>query len=196
VKLPTAHLIVASAAVIACSGGQPTDAAPVASETPLRAESCREEVDATDPNATPYLLCPGVAGYSLIVRSVDSGRQSIEVVDPAKRTFPLDYHEFVTRNMADLGGQAQWWVQQRAGQSVPVALAVRVNAHEDDDDPAQVTSRYIAVAKILPEQACVIERIADGPDAQAAVRKAVQSAPEAACAPALPPMAVDGDVVR
>src|SRR4029450_8245297 len=53
-------------------------------ETGLSGSSCAKEVDRNDPNETPYLVCPGVGGYTLIVRRVDAGRQSIDVVDPAK----------------------------------------------------------------------------------------------------------------
>jgi hypothetical protein len=186
--------------VCGCSPDQPVENVSVAevasSETPLRGDACRNEIDKADPNETPYLLCPGADGYTMIVRPVDTGRQSIEVVDAAKRTFPLDYQEYITRHMFELDDRAQWWLAARNGQQVPIALAVRVHAHEDPNSPEKVTQSYIAVAKITADQACVTERIADGPDAAARVRSAATSAPDQRCASPLPPMTVDGTIVR
>lgn len=56
--------------------------------TSLEAGSCNQETDQNDPNAASYLLCPGVAGYELIVRQVDSGRTSIDVVDAIAARLP------------------------------------------------------------------------------------------------------------
>jgi hypothetical protein len=44
--------------------------------TDIDAPSCKKDIDRTDPNETPYLACPGVAGYALIVCRVDAGRES------------------------------------------------------------------------------------------------------------------------
>jgi hypothetical protein len=164
--------------------------------TDLRAGPCHEEIDKTDPNDTPYLVCPGVAGYTLIVRRVDAGRQSIDVVEPGRRVFPLDYQEFVSRYMTTLGSQAEWRVATRAGKQVPIALIVRVQAREDPGDPEKVTHSYLAVAKIAPNQACVTERIPEGAQSDAAARTAADLAPEKPCAQRLPGMTVDGVVVR
>jgi hypothetical protein len=160
-------------------------------QTPLGAASCRKEIDKTDPDETPYLLCPGVAGYSLIVRRVDSGRRSIDVVDPAQRVMPLNYQDVVTRHMSSLADSAEWRVANRDGRQVPLALVVRVRAREDGDQPEKVTASYAAVAKITSNEVCVTDRIADGPQAEAAIRAAADSAQGRACAPALPRLAAD-----
>jgi hypothetical protein len=158
--------------------------------------SCRSEIDKSDPNETPYLVCPGVRGYSLIVRRVDSGRQSIDVVDSAQQTFPLSYHEVVTRFMSDLDSTAEWRVANRDGKQIPVALIVRVHAHEDLDTPEKVTRTYFAVAKITPNEACVTDRIPEGAQSENELRSAADSAPQRPCAPAQPPMTADGTIVR
>ena len=164
--------------------------------TDLGAGSCRKEIDKNDPNETPYLVCPGVAGYALIVRRVDAGRQSIDVVDSAQRVLPLNYHEFVTRHMSTLDGKAEWRVATRDGKQVPIALIVRVQAREDNDNPEKVTRSYLAVAKITPNDACVTDRIPEGAKAEADVRSAADSAQDRPCAPPQPRMTVDGTVVR
>ena len=164
--------------------------------TGLGAGSCTKEADKTDPNETPYLVCPGVAGYALIVRRVDAGRQSIDVVDAAQRVLPLNYQEFVTRHMSTLDGKAEWRVATRDGKQVPIALIVRVQAREDNDNPEKVTHSYIAVAKIAPNQACVTDRIPEGTQSEAEVRSAADSAQERQCASPQPRMTSDGVVIR
>lgn len=164
--------------------------------TDLGREACREEIDRTDPNETPYRVCPGVAGYTLIVRRVDSGRESIEVVDPARRVFPLDYQEFVTRHMCTLGSEAEWRVATRDGRQEPLALIVPVQARENADDPAEVTTTYLAVARLAPGETCVTDRLVDGTHSQAEVRRAADAAPARPCVPPQPPMTVDASPVR
>ncbi len=162
-------------------------------QTGLGPGSCKQVIDKNDPNGTSYLLCPGVAGYSLIVRRVDSGRQSIDVVDAAQRVHPLDYQEFVTRHMSNLDGNAEWRVAARDGKQVPIALIVRVQAREDNDNPEKVTRSYLAVAKLAPETACVTGTMPEGtPEAE--VRRTADSALERPCAQPLPPM-TSGEVV-
>ena len=164
--------------------------------TDLGGGSCRKEIDKNDPNETPYLVCPGVAGYTLIVRRVDAGRQSIDVVDLAQRVFPLDYHEFVTRHMSTLDGKAEWRVATKDGKRVPIALIVRVQAREDNDNPEKVTRSYFAVAKVTPNEVCVTDRIPEGVQSEAEVHRAADSAQERQCAPAQPRITVAGAVVR
>src|SRR5262245_17785860 len=120
-RLPMARMLFCSALLL--SGCSPTDGDPAAlsktsietTHTNLSAESCAKEIDKTDPNETPYLVCPGVAGYALIVRRVDAGRRSIDVVDPERRVFPLEYQEFVTRHMSTLAHQAEWRIAMKDG---------------------------------------------------------------------------------
>lgn len=164
--------------------------------TDIGSVSCKKEIDKNDPNETPYLMCPGVAGYTLIVRRVDAGRQSIDVVDSAQRVFPLDYHEFVTRHMSTLYGKAEWRVATKDGKQVPIALIVRVQAREDNNNPEKVTHSYFAVAKVMPNEVCVTDRIPEGVQSEAEARSAADSARERQCASAQPRIIVDGTIVR
>jgi hypothetical protein len=164
--------------------------------TDLTAGSCRKEIDITDPNETPYLLCPGVAGYSLIVRRVDAGRRSIDVVDPAQRVLPLQFHELVTRSMSTLADRAEWRVSASDGKQVPVSLIVRVQARENNDKPEQVTGTILAVVKIARNEACVTDRIPDSAQSEIEARRAADAARDRPCVQPLPPVTVDGAVVR
>jgi hypothetical protein len=190
---PSVVIALSFLSLSSCSGSEGNDAGQtsVATEsiyTELTPATCRTEIDNSDPNETPYQVCPGVAGYSLILRLVDSGRQSIDVVDPAQRVFPLAYHEFVTRHMSTIEGRAEWRVTTQDGRQVPIALIVAVHAREDLDNPETVTHHYLAVAKVAPNEACVTQTIVEGSRAESAVRSAADSAGATPCLAAQPPV--------
>lgn len=164
--------------------------------TDIGAGSCKKEIDRTDPNETPYLVCPGVAGYALNVRRADAGRRSIDIVNPSQRAFPVNYQEVVTRYMFTLSDKAEWRVETRGGKQAPVALIVRVQAHEDNDNPEKVTRTYLVVAKITPDEACVTDKIPEGTLPEGEVRSTADSARERPCAPPQPHLTGDGVVIR
>lgn len=200
-SLAVAGLVTLSLFLSGCRARNEEPATPPQSEiesvyTSLGGASCKQQVDKNDPNETTYLVCPGVTGYGLIVRHVDSGRDSIEVVDPSQRVFPLNYQEYITRRMFSLDSRAEWRVATRDGKQVPIALIVRLRAHESSKDPAMVTQTYIAVAKIAPNEACVTSRIPEGSQPDTEVRSAADSAAGKPCLPPQPPMVVGGVVGR
>lgn len=165
--------------------------------TDLGPASCRQEVDKSDPNEARYLICPGAAGYSLIVRRVDAGRRSIDVVDASQRRFPLDIQEVVTRHMASLDDKVEWRLSVQEGRRLPIALIVRVKAREDGNNPGQVTRTLVAVAKITPGEVCITDRNPEpAQQAEAELRRTADSAPSRPCAPALPRVVEGGVVIR
>lgn len=153
----------------------------------LQDPSCRSEVDQSDPNETPVQICPGAAGYSLVVRKVGSGRKSIDVVDPRQETSRLALQEVVTRHMFGLDRQLQWRLTSRQGQLIPVALVLRVHVHESEDRPEVVTQSYVAIAKITPEEVCITARYLASELDAAGLQKAADAAVNQDCAPAQPP---------
>lgn len=174
------RLLVAGPGLFLLFACQATDTAPLQSVfTDLAGNACKQETDKGDPNETPFLECPGVGGYTVIVRKTDAGRKSIDIVDPAKRVFPLRYDEFVTRDMSELGARAEW----RIADGKPVALIVRVRAHEDAANPEKVTRSYFAVAKITESGICVTDRIPEETKTEIEIRNAADSAPKRECAP-------------
>ncbi|MBZ5625011.1 MAG: hypothetical protein LAQ69_40860 [Acidobacteriia bacterium] len=162
----------------------------------IAAESCRHEVDHDDPNETPYLVCPGIAGYSLIVRRVDAGRESIDIADPSQRAFPLNYQDFITRHMFSLDDKAEWRVTTKDRIRTPIALIARVHAHEEEANPDKVTRTYLALAKITPAQTCVVASIPEGTLSEDDVRRTADSAPGRQCVPPLPHMTEGREVIR
>jgi hypothetical protein len=119
--------------------------------TDLRGGACSEEIDKSDPNNTPFLLCPGAGGYRLRVRQVESGRQSVDVVSPTGQVLPLSIQNKVTRAMNSLGPQAEW----RLLRGLPLALILKVEVREDVFDPEKITRALYAVAKLQPAEACI-----------------------------------------
>ena len=149
--------------------GASAPAAPKSVYTQLSGDLCKQEIDRSDPNEIPYMVCPGAAGYALIVRRVGSGRRSIDVIDTAGRRHPLNY-ELLTPHMFSLGERAEWRVTTKDGQQIPVALIVRIDERKSIDQPAKITGSYFAVAKITPTGACVIDRIAKSSTTEAVLR--------------------------
>jgi len=122
--------------------------------------------------------CPGIAGYSLLVQD-DDARMSIVVVAPDGGQHPLEYWQVVTTAFSTLGEKAEWRVKPQSGKPVPIALIVRVYADESSDP--NVAAPYLAVAKITPQAACVIARIAPGADMNSQARVIADGAAEKPC---------------
>ncbi len=157
--------------------------------TSLNVTSCHKAVDEGSPDETPYLSCPGVAGYALNVRSVEAGRLSIDLVDAAHHQSPLNFQDVVTRSMCSLDDKVEWRVTRQSGEPRPRALIVGVHAREDQDDPAKITSTYFAIAKITAASVCVTDRILRGTKSEAEVRALADSSRNRPCAPELPRVA-------
>lgn len=123
---------------------------------------CKTHTDPTDPNSTAYKLCPGVAGYQLIVRKMGAGRKSIEVITDAEVSYPLDYQDLVTKGMFHIGDRAEWRIAKDSAQARPLALIVEIHAHDDLDQPERVTTTYLALAKLSAAEICVTDVIVQG----------------------------------
>lgn len=121
--------------------------------TDLQGAACKEEVDRTDPNETRFWDCPGPNGYSLRVRQVESGRQSVDLVAPTGKVMPLSIQDKVTRSMTSLGPKAEW----RLDRDVPVGLLIRVEAREDVLNPEKITRTIWAAANVRPDAACITQ---------------------------------------
>lgn len=143
----------------------------------LSISSCEKIADKNDPNETPYYICPGVAGYTLASRTVDSGRESIGVINPAKQESPLNFERVITNQMAELGKRAEW----RINQKIPVALIIPVRVHGDPELPEKVTQTYLAIAKITLQETCVTSRILKGSLSQSKIYALADSAPQKKC---------------
>jgi hypothetical protein len=164
--------------------------------TGLDAASCESRIDPEDPNQTKFLFCPGAAGYSLIVRRVDSGRHSVEIVEPNQHLIPLNYQEFVTRAMSNVTGKAEWRVRTENGSQKPIALTVRLQAREDLEEPETVTNTYVAIAKITPAETCVTDVFAADAKPESEWRVLADSANQRPCVKPQPPLSAGRKTAR
>lgn len=122
--------------------------------TEMTPEKCKtESVDAGMPGN--YIgKCAGAGGYGLEVY-LDDGRNSIGVILPNKKTIGLDFWNYFG-NFSELGEKAEW----RFKGKMPVALIVRLNVSDRDDDGGQTS--YLVVSKIGPRFACVTDIVKPG----------------------------------
>ena len=134
--------------------------------TDLAPARCKT-VSVTKENAGSVQRCPGVAGYTLLVED-DDLRQSVTVVAPGGKKYPLHYWQVVTSAFSSVGDKAEWRVEKRkGGRAQPYALIVRVNASENPEKPDEKTS-YLAVAKITKAGACVTDKVKTNEEARQA----------------------------
>ncbi|MBK8011365.1 MAG: hypothetical protein IPK13_08445 [Deltaproteobacteria bacterium] len=130
--------------------------------TTIRDGSCETFTEPDDPNDTPVLRCPGLFGYSLIVRRVGSGRRSIDVVAPSGKTFPLSFDEIVTRGMFQLHREIEWRVRRGPSETdapTPVGMIARVSSFDNPKEPGHATRTYWVVVKLGLADACVTHRV-------------------------------------
>lgn len=119
--------------------------------------------------------CPGVAGYTLLLREGDL-RQNIVVVTPQGKKHSLDLWSVISGGFSTVGAKVEWRVRNRR----PVALIIRFNASENPEQPDKTTS-YLAVAKITPGAVCVVVRIPPGAKANEEARIAADSSSSKPC---------------
>lgn len=127
--------------------------------------------------------CAGVGGYTLLSIYSDQ-RQSVTIVSPQGKEFPLNYWEVVTPRMMHTGDKAEWRVLKENGKVTPKALIVRVTAPAGEQSTK--TKSYLAVAKITPEASCVTDRIEPGPQANEQAQIAADASAAKPCLKAQP----------
>ena len=120
--------------------------------------------------------CQGISGYKLILTEADI-RQSIDVITPKGKSFPLDLINNVSLNFSTVGKKAEWRI---AANKQPVALILRYNANEDAADPAKVTS-YLVVSKLTDKLVCITDIVKPQPNANEIARQLAAQAPTKAC---------------
>ena len=132
-------------------------AAPLSSVyTPLEFGKCKMISQAKDDGGSTVDLCPGMAGYALVLEEGDL-RQNVQVIAPGGRKYSLDLWTLVSSGFSSTGPRAEW----RMAGKVPKALIVRYNASETPENPNKITS-YLAVAKIGSSGVCLVAKIQPG----------------------------------
>ncbi len=144
----------------------------------LSADYCKT-IEVEQETGDSVQRCPGVAGHSLLVQDYDA-RQSVTILTPDGQQHPLRYPSVITAAFSTVGKKAEWRVKRKDGKVVPIALIVRVYAHENPASPSEKTS-YLAVAKIMAEKICVTKRVKAGARANEEARRAADASVTQAC---------------
>lgn len=118
--------------------------------------------------------CKGTGGFKLIVREGDL-RQSIDIVTPQGKEFPLRIWEFFG-GFSAVGEKAEWRVKNNK----PIAIIFRLNVNEDPENIEKRTS-YLIVAKITKDLACVTNIVEPGKDQNLQARQMADRSANTAC---------------
>lgn len=145
--------------------------------TELAEDKCKVIVSDEESGSTVH-ECPGIAGYKLNVLT-DDARQSITVIAPDKKEYPLNYWDVVTRHFSSIGDKAEWRMIKKGKQTIPAALIVRLK-YQENSEPPQWKS-VLTVAKITPTEICVTDKILASPKQNELARTAADSASQRAC---------------
>ncbi len=144
--------------------------------TELWAKDCKTISEAEE---SIEKICPAILGYQLILAEGDL-RQSVTIVDPKGKRHPLKYYQTISGAFTFLGPKAEWRLKKVHGSLQPQALIVRVNARESVDQPDKVTS-YLAVAKITPQEICVVGKISPQKQQNELARKLADTSSQKKC---------------
>lgn len=147
--------------------------------TSLKTEDCKTLESHPDEAGWYKGRCKGTAGYQLDLTEGDL-RQSLTVITPQNKEFPLELWANVSGGFSALGEKAEWRVQKTANKTQPIALIVRFNVSEDPEKPEKNTS-YLVVSKITADKSCVTDVVKPSTTANETARKLADTAANKAC---------------
>lgn len=147
--------------------------------TGLAAADCKVLEFHEDEGGWSKSRCPGVSSYKLDLLEGDL-RQSITIIDPKGKEYPLEFWNVVSVGFSSLGTKAEWRVQKQGSKVTPQALIVRFNASEDPEKPEKTTS-YLVVSKITPTGSCVTDVVKPSTNANEQARTLADSAATRPC---------------
>lgn len=147
--------------------------------TSLEEDNCKT-LEANEDEAGWYKgRCKGISGYNLLLMEGDL-RQTLTILDPKNKEFPLDLWSTVSSSFSSLGAKAEWRVKKQGNKTIPVALIVRFNASENPEKPEQTTS-YLVVSKITNNEMCVTDVVKPNAKANEQARALADQAANKAC---------------
>lgn len=175
------HFVLRLLATVVCSLALPAYAAstPIDSiYTPLEGSSCKP-IEENAKEGWAKGRCDGIAGYKLDWMEGDL-RQSLNVIAPDGKEFPLELWSTVSSGFSALGDKAEWRVQKAGKKTTPIALIVRFNVSENPDQPEKTTS-YLTVSKITANEICVTDVVKPGANANQQARDLADAATDKPC---------------
>jgi len=141
--------------------------------TSLAAKKCKT-LDVNKGMAGNYSgRCPG-PGYFQLDVYLDDERNSVAVVFPSKRVFPLDLWNYFS-GFSELGETAEWRLKAK----IPVGLIVRLKVSERGD--GKPPTSYLVVSKIEYMVACVTDIVKPGKNQNAIAQRLADSATTRQC---------------
>lgn len=146
--------------------------------TNLSTDKCRTLESDTSGAGYYRGQCPGVAGYKLLLEEGDI-RQNITVVTPRGQKHSLELWNVIGSSFSFVGQKAEWRVQKKNGQTVPVALIVRYNLSNPEDSTKSTS--YLTVSKITPGKICVTNKIPPSANANEEARRAADNSANQPC---------------
>jgi hypothetical protein len=146
--------------------------------TKLSGPTCKT-LESNEAEGSAKGRCKGTAGYQLDWME-DDIRQSLNVIDPQGKEFPLELWTTVSSGFSSLGDKAEWRVQKAGKKSTPLALIVRYNVSEDPEKPEKTTS-YLVVSKITPSEVCVTDVVKPTKNANQQARTLADTASTKTC---------------
>lgn len=123
-------------------------------------------------------MCPGAAGYRLLVAGSDSSPK-LTVIAPDGSRHPLQYWDVNAPEFASLANSISWGMARRGRRVTPIAITLTVNVKYDrysrNQDP------YTVVAKWTRAKVCIVGRLRPSGTFAAEVHATLQSAPYRKC---------------
>lgn len=143
--------------------------------TSLSVKACTQLRSNPDEGGDYEGECPGVGGYKL--RLIEGNlRQTINIIDPMGKIHELNFWN-LTGAFSSVGDTAEWRMLGKK----PIALIVRLNVSEYQDDGSSKNKGYLVVAKITPEATCVTDFLAPTRSHNYEARKAADKAVARPC---------------
>lgn len=148
--------------------------------TDITGKQCKTLKQSNDEGGSYEGLCPGAAGYKLLVQEGDL-RQNIVVITPAGKKQSLELWNVVGSNFSSLGNKAEWRLKGAGPKASPLALIVRYNVASAEDSTKSTS--WLAVVRISsdPKQICVTDAIAPGADQNVKARAAADNSAARPC---------------
>ena len=147
--------------------------------TDLASEKCRTIESNPNEGGSYFGECKGVGGYKLEVLEGDL-RQTITIVAPNGKKFPLELWTKVSSAFSAVGEKAEWRVVKNGKTVQPLALIFRFNASDNVEKPDQNTSNLVVV-KITKNSACVTDVVKPAANANAQARKLADNSANKPC---------------
>lgn len=142
--------------------------------TTLDDKRCKTLESTPDEGGSYLGECPGTGGYKLRVSEGDL-RQTVSIVAPNKKIYPLDFGTFFG-GFSAVQQNAEWRIKGKT----PVALIIRFNVSENPEDSSKTTS-YLIVSKITKNATCVVEMFKPSKSQNILARQSADSAASKPC---------------